>query len=172
LNSCESARTEVAVTINAPQTPAAAATQDFTVGQTLADLAPSGENIRWYAEQELTTELPLTTVLADETIYYAVQFTGTCESDALAVTVNEVLSNEAFNVKGLKFYPNPVKDVLNISYTETLTSVTVYNSLGQTVISKNENAMAVQVDMSSLSAGMYTVTVTSGGKSAVIKVIR
>jgi len=172
LNNCESTRTEVAVNIINLQTPDVAALQDFTAGQTIADLSPSGENVRWYAEASLTTVLPLTTLLTDESIYYVVQFEGTCTSDALSVTVNEVLSNNAFNIKGLKYYPNPVKDLLNISYTESLTSLTVYNSLGQTVISKNVNTVMTQLDMSSLSSGMYTVTVTSGGKSAIIKVIR
>ena len=172
LNDCESTRTQVAVTIVDPQTPNAETTQDFTTGQTIADLSPSGENIRWYAEESLTTMLPVTTALVDRTTYYAVQFIGTCTSDALAVTVNEVLSNSSFKIKELKFYPNPVKDVLNISYTEAVTSITVYNSLGQKVISKNENAKATQIDMSSLSAGMYTVTITAGTKSAVIKIIR
>ena len=172
LNNCESTRTEVAVNIINLQTPDVAALQDFTAGQTIADLNPSGENVRWYAEASLTTVLPLTTLLTDESIYYVVQFEGTCTSDALSVTVNEVLSNNAFNIKGLKYYPNPVKDVLNISYTESLTSLTVYNSLGQTVISKNVNTLTTQLDMSSLSSGMYTVSVTSGGKYAIIKVIR
>ncbi|KGO85538.1 hypothetical protein Q765_16075, partial [Flavobacterium rivuli WB 3.3-2 = DSM 21788] len=172
LNNCESARTEVTVTIATPQAPDAAAMQDFTVGQTLADLDPFGDNIRWYAEEGLTTELTLTTVLADGTIYYAVQFTGNCESDALPVTANEVLRNQAFNIKGLKLYPNPVKDVLNISYTDNITFVTLYNSLGQKVTSKNVNAITTQLDMSLLPTGMYTVIVTSDNKSASIKIIR
>uniref|UniRef100_UPI00404B8B49 T9SS type A sorting domain-containing protein n=1 Tax=Flavobacterium sp. TaxID=239 RepID=UPI00404B8B49 len=73
----------------------------------------------------------------------------------LAVTC--VLSNGEFNANSFSAYPNPVKDVLNISYATEISSVTVINMIGQEVLSKNINATSSQVDMSQLRAGTYIV---------------
>ena len=69
-------------------------------------------------------------------------------------------------------YPNPVRDILNISYTTEISSVRVINMIGQEVISKNINATSTQVDMSELSAGTYIVNVTVGDSVKTLKVIK
>jgi hypothetical protein len=172
VNSCESARVAVIVTITVTDTPAGAAMQDYTAGETLANLDPSGQNIVWYEDAALATVLPVTTPLTDGRTYYAVQVNDSCESLPLAVTVNEVLSTDTFNRDTLKVYPNPVKDILNIRYSQVVTSVVIYNSLGQKVIEKAVNGTDVQLNMASLSEGVYTVNVVSGTKTASVRVIR
>jgi hypothetical protein len=89
-----------------------------------------------------------------------------------AVTVEVVLGREGFDVKAFSFHPNPVKDVLNLSYSSEITSVTVFNMLGQRVIAQQLNATEVKVDMSSLADGAYVVNVTSGSTVKTIKVIK
>ncbi|MDP5028401.1 MAG: T9SS type A sorting domain-containing protein, partial [Flavobacterium sp.] len=69
-------------------------------------------------------------------------------------------------------YPNPVKDVLNISYTSEISSVRVINMIGQEVLSRNINATSSQVDMSHLSAGTYIVNVTVGDAIKTLKVVK
>jgi Secretion system C-terminal sorting domain/Ig-like domain CHU_C associated len=175
VNGCESVRTAVAVTITGVADPVGDDTQDFEAGETLADLEVDGENIVWYAEETLETVLPSTTVLEDEAIYYAVATAteGDCTSEeALAITVNEVLGTDGFDMSGLNFYPNPVNEMLNLSYGDAITSVVVYNLLGQPVLTKEPNTTAVQLDMTSLAAGTYILKVASGDNAATIKVIK
>ncbi|MEL1243266.1 T9SS type A sorting domain-containing protein [Flavobacterium sp. DGU11] len=173
LNECEGPRTAVVVTVNEVVSPVGDDTQDFEAGETLADLEVEGENIVWYAEETLETVLPETTVLEDETTYYAVATMGECSGEsAIAVTANEVLSTTGFDRNSLSYYPNPVNDMLNVSYKNTITAVIVYNLLGQVVLSKDVNAAVVQLDMSSLAAGSYVMRVASGDSTATIKVIK
>lgn len=88
----------------------------------------------------------------------------------MAVTC--VLSNGDFNSNSFSAYPNPVKDVLNISYATEISSVKVINMIGQEVLSKNVNATSSQVDMSQLSAGTYIVNVTLGDTIKTLKVVK
>ena len=68
------------------------------------------------------------------------------------------------NVKDvISIYPNPTSDVINISSTSTITDYTIYNMIGNRVISTNVNASNVVVDMSTLTKGVYFVEVNQNG---------
>ncbi len=82
------------------------------------------------------------------------------------------LSAESFTQDSFRHYPNPVKDVLNLSYTSEITSVEVYNLLGQKMLSKTFNATETAIDMSALADGAYIVNVTAGDTVKTIKVIK
>lgn len=82
------------------------------------------------------------------------------------------LSTGSFDSASFKAYPNPVKDVLNLSYATDITSVEVYNMLGQNVMTKTLNVSQGQIDMSNLNAGNYIVKVTADGLTKTIKVIK
>ncbi|MEO8235757.1 MAG: T9SS type A sorting domain-containing protein [Flavobacterium sp.] len=75
-------------------------------------------------------------------------------------------------VSGFKAYPNPVSNILNIEYTGELSNVTVYNLLGQQVLTKKVTATSTQIDMSGLNAGTYLVKVEANDISKTIKVVK
>ncbi len=56
-------------------------------------------------------------------------------------------------------YPNPARTELHITATEMISSVTVSNLLGQTVYSHQYSSNNVQLDVSSLPAGVYFIKV-------------
>ena len=84
---------------------------------------------------------------------------GIALSDAQVLNLynNNTLSSSNFQSNNLKFnlYPNPATDILNISMETELKSVEIYSLLGQKVLASNKN----QMDVSSLSKGMYMVRV-------------
>jgi hypothetical protein len=82
------------------------------------------------------------------------------------------LSASSFDNASFAAYPNPVKDVLNLSYSSEINSVKVINLLGQEVISRKVNNTSSQIDMTSLTAGAYIVNVTVGDVVKTIKVIK
>ena len=83
------------------------------------------------------------------------------------------LSNGSFDNANFAYYPNPVKNVLNLSYNQEITSVEVFNMVGQKVISNNLNVTLGQVDMSQLPNGIYLVKVaTANNQSKTIRVIK
>lgn len=82
------------------------------------------------------------------------------------------LSTGSFDMTAFKAYPNPVTNVLNLSYSSEISSVEVFNVLGQKVIAKTLNVTNGQVDMSNLNAGTYLVKVTADGLTKTIKVVK
>ncbi|MGC4040186.1 MAG: T9SS type A sorting domain-containing protein [Flavobacterium sp.] len=88
LNSCESSRTSVAVTINTTAAPTASA-QTYDNGADVADLIASGTNLQWYTAASGGTALASTTLLSTGT-YYVSQTLNSCESTrtSVAVTIN------------------------------------------------------------------------------------
>lgn len=82
------------------------------------------------------------------------------------------LSTNSFNSNIFSYYPNPVKNTLNLSYSENISNVSVYNLLGQQVITKAINENQSQIDMSQLNSGTYMVKVTANDQVKTIKVIK
>ncbi|WP_396166632.1 fibronectin type III domain-containing protein [Flavobacterium sp.] len=90
----------------------------------------------------------------------------------LDFTVDTTLGSNSFDTSNFVAYPNPVKDVLNLSYKTAISNVKVINLLGQEVVNANANTNDVQVNMSALSAGVYIVNVTVDDTVHSIKVIK
>ncbi|MDR6968214.1 hypothetical protein J2X31_002231 [Flavobacterium arsenatis] len=89
-----------------------------------------------------------------------------------SVNIQEGLSVHNFDSTNLKVYPNPVSNILNLSYTQNITNVAIFNVLGQEVITNNVNATQGQIDMSDLASGTYLVKVTAGDQTKTIKVLK
>ena len=81
--------------------------------------------------------------------------------------VNEVALNNTVSV-----YPNPVKDILNISSKELISNVQVYNVSGQQILIEKAINTITKIDLSSLSSGVYFVKTSSSNASKTIKVIK
>jgi hypothetical protein len=178
VSGCESAtRLDVTVTVNNTPAPTGAATQTFVTGQTLADIVVIGSNVIWYASlPDATTgtnPLSNTTVLVDATTYYATQTVSGCVSaTSLVVTITVTLGVDSFDSNSFSFYPNPVNEILNLSYSQEMTNVRVFNVIGQEVLVKNINATTAQVDMTGLANGAYFVKVSTDKATKTIKVIK
>ncbi|ESU26468.1 hypothetical protein FLJC2902T_24370 [Flavobacterium limnosediminis JC2902] len=97
---------------------------------------------------------------------------GRGEVEDYKLIVDSALSSVSFDSTSFKAYPNPVKDVLNLSYSSEISSVEVYNMLGQNVLTKTLNVAQGQIDMSNLNSGNYIVKVTADGLTKTIKVIK
>ena len=92
--------------------------------------------------------------------------------DVFVLDVTTNLANPTFDNSSFTFYPNPVKDVLNISNAQNISKVQVINLLGQEMMVKTMNENQGQIDMSQLSSGTYLVKVTSEDQVKTIKVIK
>ncbi|UUC45640.1 fibronectin type III domain-containing protein [Flavobacterium cerinum] len=176
--------TESTVTVNvtaAPAAPAGSATQaihaNTAADATIEDITVTGTAVVWYPTEAdaiaNTNALAAGTQLVHGNTYYAMQTVGGCRSvTPLAVTVTLTLSAGSFDMLGLKYYPNPVVDVFTVLYTNDITSVEVFNLVGQRVIAVQPNATTASVDMSALPTGAYILQVKANGQSQSIKVIK
>ena len=172
INGCEGERTAVEVTVNAVAAPTGEATQVITVDvpadATVEDLVVMGENIQWYASVEdiqAGTPIAQGTELVSGTTYYATQTVNGCQSAYLEVTVEVVLKTDNKDSIKFSYYPNPVKDQLNIISGSSISLVEVYTMHGQKVISQTWNALSGQLNMVQLEEATYIVRVYTGNKT-------
>ena len=66
----------------------------------------------------------------------------------------------------------PVNDILNISYNKNITGVSIFNLIGQEVLSKTSTSTINQIDMTQLPNGVYMVKVSADNQIKTIKVIK
>lgn len=89
------------------------------------------------------------------------------------IICSQALGTDDFTtISKVSAYPNPVKNVLNLSYSQDISDVAVFNLLGQKVLSKKVNATESQIDMSDLTHGTYLVKVTVNNETKTIKLIK
>lgn len=144
-------------------TPTANSLQTFTQGQSLGDLVVNGQNIKWYSSQnscivDNVLNFPNTTLLENNTIYYASQTINGIESNhrfPVKVT-NSVLSNDSFSTIAFNIIPNPATESIEIMSNLDFEKIEIYNTLGQLVKKVNYNSTN-KYDISSLSNGFYNV---------------
>lgn len=83
------------------------------------------------------------------------------------------LSNIGFDNNRFHMFPNPVKDILYLTYSKRITNVEVYNLLGQQIRPKLINHSQSQIDMSNVSKGTYLIKVTDNDNQVkTIKIIK
>lgn len=151
--------------------------QNLVSGSTLADLEISGENIRWYdstlGKNATAVELPLNTLLTDNTTYYASQTIAGNESiEKQPITVNLTLGVGESELISIRYSPNPVKNNLTIKSATAVDTISIINVFGQLVKKETYNQTEIVIDMNGLVTGTYFVRINSEGKSKVLKVIK
>ncbi|MEO5777971.1 MAG: T9SS type A sorting domain-containing protein [Flavobacterium sp.] len=120
-----------------------------------------------YSFVSLTGQTP------SSTLYLRVYEYSNDNSGSFGISAYDAsLGNNSFDPSNFSYYPNPVKDVLNLSYNQEISSVEVFNLLGQKVITNKINANVAHVDMSNLAKGAYMVRVTSNDQVKTIKVVK
>ncbi|KAF2507552.1 T9SS type A sorting domain-containing protein [Flavobacterium arcticum] len=149
----------------------------LTDAVTLENIEVTGTDVVWYATEQDAIDgnnpLAMDTAVEEGVTYYATQTINGCTSvTSLAVTVTGVLNNGSFDVTSFNYYPNPVKDILTIQYSSEITSVAVFNMLGQKVMAKTPNTTDANLDMSVLSDGTYIVIINAGSMTKTIKIVK
>ena len=139
-----------------------------TVNDPFADDAITGQTTETFAVLDNLTP--------NTTYYFWVQSNcGASLSDRASggSFTTHTLSKGSFSKKNLKLYPNPVNDILNLSFDNEITTITVYNLVGQEVITKVVNSNETSLEVAGLPAGTYLVKLaTSEGITIDTKMIK
>jgi len=86
--------------------------------------------------------------------------------------IQELHTENVETVDDFKYYPNPVKNKLSLKGKSVIQQVTIYNMLGQQVLSTAPNTLESIVNMSILNTGTYVVQVTINKLTKTIRVIK
>ncbi len=114
----------------------------------------------------------LTGLNTGSTYYIRAFSTTTTSRGTFDLSVSSLLGTSSFDNGSFSFYPNPVKNILNLSYNQEISNVEVLNLLGQKISSTKVNSNQAQIDMTNLAVGTYIVKITSNGLVKTIKVTK
>lgn len=177
-NGCESGRTQVQITINSrPNSPIGASPQTFTDYAEISNLIMDEPNVIWYITYDdainginpLNQDMPL----VNGTTYYAVIIGANgCPSLPTPIETIIVLGVNDFDLSKLNYYPNPVNDLLTITYTDAITNVEVFDLNGRMVIKRDFDNQTVQLDFSNLSSGTYMLNIKTKESSQFVKIVK
>ncbi|MBH1960482.1 MAG: T9SS type B sorting domain-containing protein [Flavobacteriia bacterium] len=132
LNGCESAKTEIIVTLNDPTAPTGSTQQDFCSAQnpTISHLTVTGQNIIWY--DSTGAILTASTPLSDGRTYYATQSVNGCESTTkLAVKVSVANGGIPANDYSMAFCNDTTSSTKTVDLNDYNTSL-IANTAGLT----------------------------------------
>ncbi|OIP51765.1 MAG: hypothetical protein COZ75_13210 [Flavobacteriaceae bacterium CG_4_8_14_3_um_filter_34_10] len=73
---------------------------------------------------------------------------------------------------GFTFYPNPVRDILNVRAATTIENISIYNVLGQELIYVSPDALSSKINIANLSNGMYIMKATVNGVVGSFNVVK
>ena len=106
-----------------------------------------------------------------------IQFNGENNNDTVTAYIDNIQSGVSLGiddntVDGFTFYPNPVDNQLNFKSQSPIDGLTVYNMLGQAVLTVRPSVSETAIDVSGLRAGAYFVQVQIGATVKTVKVIK
>lgn len=114
----------------------------------------------------------------DTTIQYGYQVLGLNANPAdeaalgSVVIVDTVLGTNDFDATSISTYPNPVTSTFTINSQEVISSVSIFNVLGQQVINQTPDTLNFVLDFSNLTAGLYMANIATQSGSKTVKVIK
>lgn len=165
----------VPVTIYQTLAPTGAATQSLSSLLTVGSIVAIGTNIIWYSSSANaasgTNPLPSSTVLTNTTYYGTQTVNGCASTTSLAVTIT-TLASQDFDMTKFSYYPNPVIDLLNVSYNQEMTNVKVFNMIGQQLLNKEVKDTSTQINMSSYANGAYLIQVSTETATKTVRVVK
>jgi photosystem II stability/assembly factor-like uncharacterized protein len=86
------------------------------------------------------------------------------------IHVGGVGINDISNVS-ITMYPNPARDVLNLSCSQTIQTIQIYNLVGQSVVDLKADSKEYTVNVSNLNNGVYTLKLTINDKPYIKKIV-
>ena len=88
------------------------------------------------------------------------------------VSYGAALGLSSFETSKVKMYPNPTASLFTIEANDTVESVSLFNVLGQEVLTNKFNTNTVSIDISNLQTGVYVVKAVIGGVSSTSRIVK
>jgi hypothetical protein len=82
------------------------------------------------------------------------------------------LAVTTFDTPKVSLYPNPTTGLVTILAGSTIETMTVFNVLGQEMLSQKGNSASETLNISNFKSGVYLVRTTSNGKIATSRIVK
>jgi Secretion system C-terminal sorting domain len=76
------------------------------------------------------------------------------------------------NLAAVSAYPNPAKNVINITGSVLIDSVTLFSATGQKVVTQQVNNTSAAVNIEALAAGIYILNAEANGSRQTLKIVK
>lgn len=110
-------------------------------------------------------------VVAGTTYLVSIQASSAAEFEFF-VYPDAALSLDSNEFESFKYFPNPVKNTLNIEARNSMSQISIHNIVGQKVKELSPNSLNAEVNMNALNKGVYFVTVIVNNTSKTFRVIK
>ncbi|HLP65464.1 carbohydrate binding domain-containing protein [Flavobacterium sp.] len=140
-----------------------------------SNILPSTNPGTWISiDLPLSSFLPINGAGRNDLVQFVITSDlGTVYYDNLYLHKNTIsLGNSSFEASNIKMYPNPASTLLTIDAEEAIEKVSVFNLLGQEVISVSPSNELVTLDVASLQTGIYVVKTNINGVISSTKFIK
>lgn len=115
------------------------------------------------------SEFPIgTTIVIHDLVYNGVVI----DKCIFEVTVEERLGVNDIIVNKVQYYPNPVKDILNISYKKEISNLVIFDLSGKQVYTQSINNKQAQINIAHLTAGVYVVKANMNNEIKTFKIVK
>ena len=88
------------------------------------------------------------------------------------ITVENELGLSDFDTSSITIYPNPVKNILTISASESIYEISIFNLIGQKLVSKTNLSSEEKIAVSDLANGWYLLQITIGNRTKTTKFLK
>lgn len=85
---------------------------------------------------------------------------------------SDLVGIEENTLEDFTFYPNPIRETLNISTENTVENISIYSLLGQEVMQLSPQQKSPSINISSLASGVYVMKVEVNGEIGTYKIIK
>lgn len=96
---------------------------------------------------------------------------GCSNSASTTIELFNCLSNDEAEFSSIQIYPNPFENFITIEGIDNA-KVNLINAVGQTLLTRNIVANGITIDLSTLTSGIYFVTVDNGSAQNTYKIIK
>ncbi len=142
----------------------------------LPDSGTSLEGSQGYVKFKIKRDnnLTLGTTL-ENTAYIYFDFNPAIATNTVSATVDNFVNTRELSIPVYKLFPNPVKDYVSLSHvverSGNLVRISIYNTLGQ-IVQEFEfpEKPTMQLNLSSLSQGIYIMKIDGNGKSVILRI--
>ncbi len=169
-NNCSDVDTVSVQVLGAPAIP--------VVTQSVLDLctAPvAGLTYQWFENGNLITGATSNCYTASSNGNYTVVATNGdgCSETSSIYILDDLSINENEFEKGIRIFPNPTNDKLNITSSMEIfpLQIEMYDSQGRKIIDQMMGASNLQLDLSSFEQGLYFVHISNAGQRKIERVV-
>ena len=139
-----------------------------TYGYSISPALPDGLTLN-----SVTGEISGTPTQVSPRNDYTITATNEFGSNSFVISIEVgTLTAEDLRLNGLKVYPNPVSDKLYVTGVTEMSSITIYNPLGQKIKEFNVDVANYPIDFYSFSKGVYLLKIATAYGIKEIRIIK